>query len=204
METAGTSFDIVRGLGIVLIFLASGFILIVALRAFKNPKKASTKWGLLMAFGILPLSLLLVSDSILLGEMKEVTFCGSCHPMEPFVKSVKDPADSTLADVHVKRHFIREEQCYTCHTDYALMGGLKAKTRGLRHLYAYYTKDLNQRPQLYSPYPNGNCLHCQTGEEKYEQSPTHQTILDELKKGETPCLDCHGPAHPGRGGEVSE
>lgn len=204
METAGTSFDLARGLGVVLILLASGFILIAALRAFKNPEKGGTKWGLLVAFGVLPLGLLLLSDSILLGEMKEVRFCGSCHPMEPFVKSVHNPTDSTLAAVHVQRHLIREEPCYTCHTDYALLGGVKSKWRGLRHLYAYYTSDRQTRPKLYSPYPNANCLHCHAGAAKYEESPTHQTISEELKKGEASCLDCHGPAHPGGGEGGSE
>ncbi len=204
MDAGGTSFGIVRALGVALILLSSGVILIVALRAFKKPEKPSAKWGLLVAFGILPLGLLLVSDAILLGQMKEVTFCGSCHPMEPFVKSFEGLADSTLAAVHAKRHLIPHQQCYTCHTDYALMGDVKAKLRGLRHLYAYYTSDDQQRPKLYSPYPNANCLQCHTGAAKYEESPTHQTISEELKKGEISCLDCHGPAHPGGGEGSSE
>ncbi len=157
-----------------------------------------------MAFGFFPAGSLLVSDAVLLGEMKEVSFCGSCHPMEPFVQSLKNTADSNLAAIHAQRHLIREQPCYTCHTDYALMGGVKAKLKGLRHLYAYYTLDRQARPKLYSPYPNANCLSCHAGAAKYEESPTHQTVSEELKKGEASCLDCHGPAHPGGGGEGSE
>ncbi len=201
---ADGSVDIARALGALLVLLASGFIIIVALRALKNPEQPKTKWGLLAAFGIFPLGLLLVSDSILLGEMKEVRFCGSCHPMEPFVRSMHNPADSNLAAIHARRHLIRERPCYTCHTDYALLGGVKAKLKGLRHLYAYYTGNRQERPKLYSAYPNANCLSCHAGAAKYEESPTHQTISEELKKGEASCLDCHGPAHPGGGGDGFE
>jgi nitrate/TMAO reductase-like tetraheme cytochrome c subunit len=186
------------------LLITLGLVLFVFLRAKKSGEGPRTKWWFLFAFGLLPVGALLISDSILLGEMKEVTFCGSCHQMEPFVKSLSDPGDSTLAAVHSKRHLIREQQCYTCHTDYALMGGAQAKLRGLRHLYAYYTKKEQKKPALYSPYPNANCLHCHAGAAKYEESPTHQTMLEELKKGETSCLDCHGPAHPGKEMAASE
>ncbi len=204
VDAVGTSFDLIRALGVALILLSSGVILIVALRAFKRPEKPHAKWGLLAAFGISPLGLLLVSDAILLGQMKEVTFCGSCHPMQPFVQSLQNPADSNLAAIHTQRHLIREQPCYTCHTDYALMGGVKAKLKGLRHLYAYYTRDHQKRPKLYSPYPNTNCLSCHAGAAKYEESPTHQAISEELEKGEASCLDCHGPAHPGGGEGAAE
>jgi len=202
MESGG--FDIAKAINIALLLVSFGILIFAAWLAKKTVDQPRTKWWFLVAFGLFPAGSALVSDAVLLQEMKEVRFCGSCHPMEPFVKSLSDPGDSTLAAVHSQRHLIREQQCYTCHTDYALMGGAKAKLRGLRHLYAFYTKKEQTRPTLYSPYPNLNCLHCHAGAAKYEESPTHQTIAEELKKGETSCLDCHGPAHPGKETAVSE
>ena len=185
-----------KALNIALLLVSFGILFFAARRARQSVDQPRTKWWFLMAFGLFPAGSALVSDAVLLEEMKEVSFCGSCHPMEPFVKSIHNPADSSLAAVHIQRHLIREEPCYTCHTDYALLGGVNAKIRGLRHLYAFYTKKEQTRPKLYSPYPNANCLHCHAGAAKYEESPTHQTITEELKKGEATCLDCHGPAHP--------
>ena len=109
---------------------------------------------------------------------------------------VDRPAQRRLAALHAKRHLIRENRCYTCHTDYDLLGGIRAKVRGMQHLYGFYFGDAERRPELYAPYSDNNCLHCHQGGVAYEESPTHLAIAEELKSGEALCLECHGPAHP--------
>jgi cytochrome c-type protein NapC len=71
-----------------------------------------------------------------------------------------------LAAAHFQNHRVpADEACYTCHTNYAMFGGMKAKIGGLRHIYVYY---LGKPPQpadikLYEPYNNRECLHCHAG-----------------------------------------
>jgi len=186
-----------KAVNILLVLFSLGVIIRVIWQARKSSGQTRTSGWVLFAFGLLPFSSLLVSDAVLLEEMKDDSFCGSCHPMQPFVNGLQDTTDTYLSTKHAKRHLILEQHCYTCHTDYALMGGVKAKLRGLRHLYVYYGRSNNIRPKLYSPYPNANCLRCHSGTDKYEHNPTHEPISCQLKVGDISCLECHGPAHPG-------
>ena len=55
---------------------------------------------------------------------------------------------SYLAAAHFQNHRIpADEACYTCHTDYALYGGVRAKFRGLRHIYVQYLGTPPRKPR---------------------------------------------------------
>ena len=120
--------------------------------------------------------------------------------MESHGKSlyVDDPA--YLAAAHFQNHRIPvDEACYTCHTNYALYGGVRAKLRGLRHIYIQYigTPPDPDKIQLYSPYNNRECLHCHLGARSFESNPIHMALLDSIKSNATSCMTsgCHDTVH---------
>ena len=92
-----------------------------------------------------------------------------------------------------------DEACYTCHTNYALYGGVRAKLRGLRHIYIQYigTPPDPDKIQLYSPYNNRECLHCHLGARSFESNPIHMALLDSIKSNATSCMTsgCHDTVH---------
>src|SRR5215468_6849274 len=93
-------------------------------------------------------------------QSKRTTFCLSCHVMQPYGKSLHVDDKHYIAAAHFQNHRVPvDEACYTCHTDYVLYGGVRAKLRGLRHVYVQY---LGQVPapeniHLYEAYNNREC-----------------------------------------------
>lgn len=156
----------------------------------------SGKITLFFAMGLLPLGSLYFTDKTLFDSMKEVEFCGSCHIMNPFVESLNDLDSGGLAALHVQHARIREAACYTCHTDYDMLGGVKGKIRGMRHLVNNYIKSEKERPKLYEPYPNGNCFSCHMQSSTWIVVAEHKDNFDELVSEDLSCLECHGPSHP--------
>src|SRR6058998_3634922 len=70
---------------------------------------------------------------------------------------------SYIAAVHFQNNRVpRDRACYTCHTNYALFGGVRAKLHGARHVYVQYfsTIPAPDKIRLYDPYNNRECLHC--------------------------------------------
>jgi hypothetical protein len=68
--------------------------------------------------------------------------------MLPMVNDMQNAASNTLAARHFKNHWIPQNQCYECHSDYGLNGNLEAKMEGYRHL-ARYTTRTYQEPIKY-------------------------------------------------------
>jgi len=130
---------------------------------------------------------------------KATTFCLSCHVMEPYGKSlhVDDPA--YLPATHFQNHRVPADQaCYTCHTDYTLYtGGIKAKIRGLHHIYAQYLGTAEHPIKLYKPFNNRECLHCHLGARSFEQGTTHSAIMVDIKSNQLSCVTsgCHDTVH---------
>ncbi|HKF23375.1 MAG TPA: NapC/NirT family cytochrome c [Candidatus Angelobacter sp.] len=130
---------------------------------------------------------------------KETSFCLSCHVMGPYGKSlyVDDPAYVPAS--HFQNHRVPPNQaCYTCHTDYTLYtGSIKAKIRGLHHIYAQYIGTVHQPIQLYHPFNNRECLHCHLGARNFEQGTTHNAIMDDIKSNQLSCVTsgCHDMIH---------
>ena len=182
-----------------LVVISAFLIAMIVLR----PAITESREGKMLAFtGFLILPAMCFSWGALehIDRSKQTAFCLSCHIMEPYGKSLYVDDASYLAAAHFQNHRIPvDEACYTCHTDYALYGGFRAKLRGLRHIYIQY---LGKPPSpdkitLYSPYNNRECLHCHLGARSFESNAAHMAILDQLKSNETSCLmsGCHDTVH---------
>ena len=171
-------------------------LILLFVRQKRAPQTSVSKLVFLLVVGFLPLFSLLLADTTLSHKLKKDQFCASCHIMIPFVKSLDDSNVQTLAPVHAQHRWIRGNRCYTCHTDYDLLGGVKSKIRGLRHLYAYYTNPVKKSPRLYRPISNLQCLQCHKGAITYEVNETHKVQEAEILANQISCMECHGPAHP--------
>lgn len=171
-----------------------------------RPGITETRGGKILAFlalFILPILCAAMGTSYELDHSKSTEFCLSCHVMKPFGKSLRIDDPGYLAAAHFQNHRVPPgEACYTCHTDYAMFGGVRAKLRGLRHVYVYY---LGKTPapeaiHLYDPYNNRECLHCHLGARSFEEGAVHNADPDALpamKANKLSCISsgCHGTVH---------
>jgi cytochrome c-type protein NapC len=162
--------------------------------------------GKILAFGVfffLPLFCLMAGMNSEMERSKSTKFCLSCHIMESYGRSLHVDDASFLAAAHYQNHRVPvAEACYTCHTNYAMFGGFKAKMGGLRHLYVHY---LRKEPapediQLHEPYNNRECLHCHLGARSFEQGAVHNADPDTLpavKANKLFCISsgCHDVVH---------
>ena len=153
-----------------------------------------------VAFFILPLLCGSWAATEHIERSKQTKFCLSCHIMEPFGRSLYVDDGSYIPAAHFQNHRVPPDQaCYTCHTDYGLYGGVRAKFRGLRHIYIQYfgTPPSPEKIELYTPYNNRECLHCHLGARSFESSEIHSAMLASLKSNETSCLTsgCHDVVH---------
>jgi nitrate/TMAO reductase-like tetraheme cytochrome c subunit len=134
-----------------------------------------------------------------LERSKRTQFCLSCHIMEPYGKSLKVDDKSYIPAAHFQNNRVpRDEACYTCHTDYTLYtGGIKAKVRGLHHIYVQYIGTPHQPVKLYQPFNNRECLHCHLGARSFEEGTTHSAVMDEIKSNQLSCVSsgCHDMVH---------
>jgi cytochrome c-type protein NapC len=153
-----------------------------------------------VAFCVLPIVCASMAASEHLQRSEQTSFCLSCHVMESHGKSLYVDDPSYLAAVHFQNHLVPADQaCYTCHTDYALYGGVVAKFRGLRHIYIQYFGTVPDPAKItpYSPYDNRECLHCHLGARSFESNAVHMAIMDTLKSNQMSCMTsgCHDTVH---------
>jgi cytochrome c-type protein NapC len=168
------------------------------------PSITATRGGKILAFlalFLLPVLCAAVGVAEHLERSKQTQFCLSCHIMEPYGKSLYVDDLTYLAAAHFQNHRVPpDEACYTCHTDYVLYGGFKAKLRGLRHVYVQYLGTPAKLIHLYSPYNNRECLHCHAGARSFEEAAVHNAdpeLLPKVKANKLSCLSsgCHEIAH---------
>jgi cytochrome c-type protein NapC len=130
---------------------------------------------------------------------KRTEFCLSCHIMAPYGKSLYVDDKSYIPAAHFQNNRVpRDEACYTCHTDYTLYtGGIKAKFRGIHHIYAQYIGTPRQPVKLYHPFNNRECLHCHLGARAFEEGATHAALMDDIKSDKMSCVTsgCHDMVH---------
>ncbi len=171
-----------------------------------RPEITVSRDGKILAFGVLfflPLFSLAVGMENELERSKSTAFCLSCHIMEPYGKSLHIDDPTYLAAAHYQNHRVpADEACYTCHTNYAMFGGIKAKLGGLKHIYIYY---LGKPPapeniKLYESFNNRECLHCHLGARSFEQGATHNAdpaTLPAIKANKLSCISsgCHDAVH---------
>lgn len=156
----GTTSQWIQGFGVALVAL-NVVLLLLAWHRLRAGEAASNMWGwLLVAVGLVPIMVAFMTFAHGLESTTTVAACGSCHVMTPFVQDLQDVKSDTLAATHFKNRFIRESQCYTCHSDYGLGGTLKAKLSGLGHVWRYTTGLYDVPIKIAQPYPNFRCLGC--------------------------------------------
>jgi nitrate/TMAO reductase-like tetraheme cytochrome c subunit len=183
------------------LFLLIGLCILLIAFVVLRPAITAARGGKILAFVaffILPVLSLALGTSVHMERSKQTQFCLSCHIMEPYGKSLHVDDTHYLAAAHFQNHRVPSDAaCYTCHTDYALYGGIRAKLRGLHHVYAQYLGTPMKPIHLYGPYNNRECLHCHAGARSFEESPTHSAMLDDLKANQLSCLSggCHDVVH---------
>ena len=130
-------------------------------------------------------------------------FCLSCHVMGDYGRSLYIDDPSYVPARHFQNNRIpRDRACYTCHTEYSMFGGVKAKARGMRHLWVQYVRGA-PKPEaikLYDPFPNSECLHCHLGARRFEEGSAHNKIPNLLSRDKSNQLSgvssgCHEFVH---------
>jgi cytochrome c-type protein NapC len=185
---------------VAIILISIALIICLVLR----PSITATRGGKILAFFallILPILAGGAGASEHLEHSKSTAFCLSCHVMEDYGKSLRVDDRSFIPAVHYQNHLIpHDNACYTCHTDYAMYGGLRSKLRGLRHVYVNYFGTVPQPIKLYQPYNNRECLHCHLGSRSFEEGATHNqdpTTMQKVKSNQLGCTSsgCHNYVH---------
>jgi cytochrome c-type protein NapC len=149
-----------------------------------------------IAFFVLPIAALFLGGFIHLEHSKSTQFCLSCHPMEPYGKSLTIDDPAYVPAQHFQNNRIpRDHACFTCHTDYTMFGDVNAKLHGLRHVYVYYFKEIPQKLALYKPYNNRECLHCHANARSFEETSPHKEMRAQLASNDMSCLTCHNKIH---------
>jgi cytochrome c-type protein NapC len=188
--------------GIVLAIAAIGLTVVIAL----CPGMTRQPGGKILAlffFFILPVAVGLLESSFHLERSKQIQFCLSCHVMSDYGRSFYRADLSYLPVAHFQNHLVSPETpCYTCHTDYTMYGDIRAKWRGLRHVYVQYLGKVPQPSEitLYRPYDNQNCLYCHEGARSFDEGVVHTAdpaILSAIKSNKLSCLSsgCHDSIH---------
>jgi nitrate/TMAO reductase-like tetraheme cytochrome c subunit len=192
----GTSEQWAHGLGVALA-LVNLLVLVLAWRRLGSADALRPALGLLlMGLVVLPVVVIFFGFSHGMTGMENVRACGGCHVMASYVKDLRNPASQGLAAIHATNRYIREHECYTCHSDYGMLGTLSAKMDGVRHVVHYVAHTYTRPLKIAHPYPNVRCLDCHAGAQKFEKSAGHPSdVKPQLMSGEMACLDCHGPAH---------
>ncbi len=169
-----------------------------------RPSITATRAGKILAFVALLVFPVLAGGMGLSEHMTHSTttgFCLSCHVMDDYGKSLHIDDRSFIPAVHYQNNLVpHNNACYTCHTDYAMFGGLRAKLRGLNHVYVQYLGTVPEHPKLYHPYNNRECLHCHLGARSFEEGATHNQdpqTLTKVKSNELGCTSsgCHNTVH---------
>src|SRR5271170_1913809 len=180
-----------------LVFLLIGASILLILVVVVRPSITASREGKIIAFlalFIVPLVAAGVGASEHMERSEQTQFCLSCHIMEPYGESLYVDDPSYIPAAHFQNHRIPvDEACYTCHTDYAIYGGFRAKLRGLRHIYVQYLGTIPHPIVLYSPYNNRECLHCHQGARSFEGNPIHQALMDSIVSNQMSCISsgCH-------------
>jgi nitrate/TMAO reductase-like tetraheme cytochrome c subunit len=176
--------------------------LVIVVLVVARPTITAGRGGKILAFlglFILPVLTGMLGFATHFERSKQTRFCLSCHVMEPYGKSLYLDDKTYIPAAHFQNNRVpRDEACYTCHTDYTMYsGGIKAKIRGLRHIYAQYIGTIPQPIKLYKPFDNRECLHCHAGARSFEEGATHAAVMDDIKSNQISCLSsgCHDMAH---------
>ena len=187
---------------IVLVLFSVALIAVLLARPGITATRGGKILGFLVLF-LLPMLCAAMGVSSELERSKTTKFCLSCHIMGPYGQSLHVDDPTYLAAAHFQNHRVpADKACYTCHTNYAMFGSLRAKMAGLRHLYVFYLTNspAPENIKLHEPYNNRECLHCHLGARSFEQGAVHTAdpdLLPAIKANRISCISsgCHEVVH---------
>lgn len=160
-------------------------------------KRRQSRLVAFVAFFLMPVVAFWAGTSTELEHSKETEFCLSCHPMQPYGRTLFLEDDSYLPAAHYQhRRVPKEVACYSCHTTYTLFGDAQAKLKGLQHLWVNYFGTIPDKITLYEPFKNRECLHCHSQERSFMEGDFHIEYHDDIVNEETSCIECHDMIHP--------
>lgn len=180
-----------------LALVTAAMILIVLFRP-EVLRRAAGRALAFIGFFVLPLLVTLGGANAHVEGAKTTGFCLSCHEMEPYGRSLRLDSREHLPARHFQDRLVsRDQACFTCHTEYTLFGGFRAKLRGLKHVYVHYlgTPPAPEDMKLYEPFANRECLHCHQGARAYEGQEAHVEEREGIASGELSCMECHDEVH---------
>jgi cytochrome c-type protein NapC len=156
-----------------------------------------------MTFFMLPALAVGIGLSEHMDRAKSTQFCLSCHVMSDFGRSLYVDDPSYIPARHFQNNCVpRDMACYTCHMDYTMFGTIRAKLRGLRHIYVYYLGKIPQPGdiKLYAPFNNRECLHCHAGMRIFEEDQKHHKdpdMMSRIQSNQLSCIaaHCHDTVH---------
>jgi len=189
-----------------LLMVFAGVSAVLALLIAMRAHVTHTRPGKILAFlalFALPVLSLGAGFSTQMERATSTQFCLSCHIMSDYGRSLYVDDPGYIPAVHFQNNRVpRDRACYTCHTNYTMFGGVKAKMHGLRHLYVQYigTPPAPEKIELYEPYNNRECLHCHGGARTFEQMSSHNKtpeMLPDIKANRLSCTSsrCHDTIH---------
>lgn len=186
------------------LFLVLGATMALVALLLARPSITHSRGGKVLAFVtlfILPVLSATMGTAEHIEHSKRTEFCLSCHIMHDYGRSLRVDDPSYLAAAHFQNNRVpRDQACYTCHTNYAMYGGLRSKVRGLRHVYVNYLGKAQPPLQLYTAYDNRECLHCHAGARTFEEGAVHNAdpeTLPAVKANQVSCMSsgCHDTVH---------
>lgn len=187
---------------IVIGFAGLNIILLVAL--FVEQQVVLRTWGKILFFLAaiaLPTLVVTATTALNIKNSENVSFCLSCHEMGVYGNSLKENDNEMIPAIHYQNNWVKQEvACYQCHTDYTMFGTIKAKIRGVRHVYVHYMKGAPKKMKLYEPYNNRECLRCHENAKNFAKTSKHKQdpeMLVRLKTNKQSCMDkgCHDVTH---------
>lgn len=178
--------------------LAAALVAYCTLLRGRRPMDPTTRWVLLIAFLVLSPLVYALNLGLAISDAKAVAFCDSCHVMQAYVADLENPDSEHLAALHYQFRWIADHQCYTCHSDYGLFGGIDAKIAGLWHTWYNFVAGYELPLKIRGTYDNQRCLFCHGPVKSYREVPEHERNAAAIASSAKSCVDgnCHVRPHP--------
>ena len=165
----------------------------------RRPQLIGVAGGRILAFLTvlaLPVAVFVLGLGQHVERSKRTEFCVSCHVMEPYGRSLLIDSPDHLPAQHFQNARVEADHaCFVCHTNYTMFGDIQAKFTGIRHVWVNYLGTIPEKPTLYQPYQNRECLYCHGEARFFGESDIHRDMRPELDANEISCLECHAPVH---------
>ena len=190
--------DLAVILALVVILAAMALIVYTLISRRGRLLETNSKWMLFIGVGVLPVPAVLLAAGLGLEHSKAVSFCNSCHAMDPFVDDMRNVSSNLMAAAHFKNRYIQKDHCYSCHADYGIFGTMEAKLNGMKHIWGDFSGHWEGPVEISKPYKYRICLNCHAGSVKFESEPEHTGVIEGVMAGEKECSPCHFLAHPSR------